>query len=100
MDDAATASSDKDEDDAENDGRFCVAVINKAQRRCELTTMGADLLRVDNASDRGFDGTWSHYTVLYLAADVSTVSGVWDAGLMTVQLPAASAGATISAGIV
>ena len=62
-DDAATpaaASSDEDEDDAENDGRFRVAVINKARRRCELTTMGADPLRVDNASFRGFDGTWSH----------------------------------------
>ena len=59
-DDAATpaaASSDEDEDDAENDGRFRVAVINKARRRCELTTMGADPLRVDNASFRGFDGT-------------------------------------------
>ena len=80
-DDAATpvaASLDEDEDDAENDGRFRVAVINKAQRQCELTTMGADPLRVENASYRGFDGTWSHYTVLDPAADVSTVASVED----------------------
>ncbi len=33
------------------------------------------------------------------SANISKVSGVWDAGLMTVQLPAASAGAIFHAAI-
>ena len=44
----------------------------------DVTTYHVSVEHTDHLSRAGFDGTWSHYTVLVLAADVRTVASAED----------------------